>query len=139
MFTRWVETVRSLIKRRLAISRLAKPWTTYATISRSRSHSFSSHSFELPLRNQVGDPRPVRLVLALHQLPKLISRVLLEQVNVVELTRVLHRGVDELVFVLSGKDLAARRAGESQRRAAVLVWHTAGPSLQRARQTTAPI
>jgi hypothetical protein len=90
---------------------------------------FIKHGSELAVGNEVRDPGPVGLVLSLHELPELIARELIEQIDVVELPRVLDGHFDELFFVLSGKHLAAGWASEAQGRAALFLRHGGGASL----------
>ncbi|HET7345895.1 MAG TPA: hypothetical protein VFJ10_01095 [Acidobacteriaceae bacterium] len=69
--------------------------------------------FHLPLRDEVGDARPVRLVLAAQESAEAFTAVLREQVEVVELSRMLDSHAHERFFVVGGEDLSAGRASKS--------------------------
>src|SRR6185437_2719306 len=94
------------------------------------------HGFQLSVRNEVGNPRPVSLVLAPHEGAELVSPVLLEQINIVKLPRMLHGHGNERVFVLGGEDFPAGRTSESQPASLNLFWHAGVPSCFRHSHTS---
>src|SRR3569832_782054 len=64
--------------------------------------------------NQVRDAVPVGLVLATHDVAQLIERQLVEQFEVVELARVLHRRRDARLLAVGGEYLATWRTRHPQ-------------------------
>src|SRR6185437_8310548 len=85
--------------------------------------------FHLSVRDEVGNPGPVRLVLAPHERAELVRPILLEQIHIVKLPRMLHGHRHEAVFVVGGEDLPAGRTGESQPNSLDLFWHAGDPLL----------
>ncbi len=75
---------------------------------------FIEDRFHLSVRNEVGNPGPIRVILAPNQCPELIRLILLDEIYVVKLPRMLDGHRHERVFVLGGEDFATRRTGKSQ-------------------------
>jgi len=69
--------------------------------------------FHLSVRNEVGNPRPIRVILAPNQGPERIRLILLEEIYIVKFPRMLDGHRHEPVFVLGGEDFAAGGTGKS--------------------------
>ena len=80
--------------------------------------------FHLSVRNEMGNPGPIRVILVPNQRPQLIRLVLREEIYVVKLPRMLDGHGHQRLFIVRGEHFATGGTGNSQRVSLNLLRHT---------------